>query len=178
MLEKDPAAARALLRGLKAQAQSAVADIRRLVYALRPPSLDDLGLVGAIGEAAAQYSANGLRVSVEAPERLPPLPAAVEAAAYRIVQEAITNVARHAQARNCSIRLALDEEDERLRLEIEDDGRGLSPERGRGVGIASMRERAAELGGDCVVEPSATGGTRVRAALPCAPADRKEERKE
>src|SRR5215218_2277386 len=141
LLERDPAAARNLLGGLKTQAQSAVADIRRLVYALRPPALDDLGLLGAIGETAAQYSTNGLRASVEAPARLPPLSAAVEVAAYRIVQEALTNVARHAKASKCVIHLALEEAEGTLRLEIEDDGRGLPPERGHGVGIASMRER-------------------------------------
>jgi signal transduction histidine kinase len=169
LLERDPAAARALLGGLKTQAQSAVADIRRLVYALRPPALDDLGLLGAIDETAAQYTNNGLRVSVEAPGRLPPLPAAVEVATYRIVQEALTNIVRHAEASECVIRLALDEAHRTLRLEIRDDGCGLPPERRRGVGVASMRERAAELGGECVVESFPAGGTRVRASLPCTP---------
>jgi signal transduction histidine kinase len=169
LLERDPAAARALLSGLKTQTQSAVADIRRLVYALRPPALDDLGLLGAIGETAAQYSNNGLRVSVEEPGQLPSLPAAVEVAAYRIVQEALTNVVRHAEASECVIRLALDDAHRTLRLEVRDDGRGLPSERGRGVGLASMRERAAELGGECVVESFPAGGTRVRASLPCTP---------
>ena len=170
LLERDPAAARALLGSLKTHSQSALADIRRLVYALRPPALDELGVLGAIDESAAQYSHNGLRVSVEAPGRLPPLPAAVEVAAYRIVQEALTNVVRHAHANECVVRLALDETVETLHLEIRDDGRGLPPERRRGVGVASMRERAAELGGECVVESfSAVGGTRVRASLPCTP---------
>src|SRR5215204_2039798 len=169
LLERDPAAARALLGGLKTQAQSAVADIRRLVYALRPPALDDLGLLGAIDETAAQYTNNGLRVSVEAPGRLPPLPAAVEVATYRIVQEALTNIVRHAEASECVIHLALDEAHRTLRLEIRDDGCGLPPERGRGVGVASMRERAAELGGECVVDSFSAGGTRVRASLPYTP---------
>lgn len=74
----DPAAADALLAELEADMEAAVADIRRLVYALRPPALDKLGLVGAIRESAAQYGANGLSISLHAPERLPPLPAAVE----------------------------------------------------------------------------------------------------
>lgn len=167
LLERDPTAARNLLHGLKWQAQSAVADIRRLVYELRPPALDELGLVGAIRETAAQCGAHGLHVSVEAPANPPPLPAAVEVAAYRIAQEAMTNVARHAAARECSVRLSLDEAAGRLRLEIQDDGHGLSPKRGRGVGIASMRERAEELGGSCVAESPSAGGTRVRATLPC-----------
>ncbi len=166
LVDRDPAAARELLRGLKTQAQEAVADIRRLVYALRPPALDDLGLLSALREIAAQHGANGLRVSVEAPETLPPLPAAVEVAVYRIVQEALANVVRHAAAGGCSIRLTLDEPVGGLRLEVVDDGRGLRPARGRGVGIASMRERAEELGGECIVESPAEGGTRVLARLP------------
>lgn len=167
LVEEDPAAARALIHSLKAQSQSAVADIRRLVYALRPPALDDLGLIGAIRETAAQYNANGLLVSVEIPKDLPTLPAAVEVAAYRIAQEALTNAARHAGAQECVVRISLDEKAGKLRLEITDDGRGLSSERGPGVGLSSMRERAEELGGSCVVESPSAGGTRVRAALPC-----------
>ncbi len=167
LVEQDPATARALIQGLKTQAQSAVADIRRLVYALRPPALDDLGLVGAIREAAAQYGAKGLYVSVQAPESLSSLSAAAEVAAYRIAQEAMTNVARHAGASECVVRLFIDATSEALLLEITDDGRGIPDEHGRGVGIASMRERAAELGGGCVVKSTPAGGTLVRATLPC-----------
>ena len=169
LVEEDPASARALLQGLKAQAQGAVTDIRRLVYALRPPALDDLGLLGAMRETAAQHGANGLNVSVDAPESLPELSAAVEVAAYRISQEALTNVTRHAAAHECVIRLALEDKAEgALRLEIEDDGRGLPIGRKQGVGLSSMSERATELGGSCVVEPLPEGGTRVRALLPHA----------
>jgi signal transduction histidine kinase len=167
LLERNPTAARELLHGLKRQAQSAVADIRRLVYELRPPALDELGLVGAIRETAAQYAQNGLRVSVSAKEELSSLPAAVEVAAYRIVQEALTNVAHHAAARECSVTLKLDEEAGTLDLEIQDDGRGLSHGRGQGVGLYSMRERAEELGGSCIVESPPGAGARVRATLPC-----------
>src|SRR5439155_16561355 len=148
----------ALLTDLKSRAQAAIADIRRLVYALRPPALDDLGLVSALREGAAQYEHAGLHVTVEAPESLPPLPAAVEVAAYRIAQEALTNVVRHAGARTCVIRLTLNGA---LCLEIRDDGRGVTAARGTGVGLTSMRERAEELGGTCVVEPLPAGGTRV-----------------
>jgi signal transduction histidine kinase len=169
LVEKDPDTAHELLRGLKAQAQSAVADIRRLVYALRPPALDDLGLVGALRETAAQYDAGGLRVAVDEPEggSLPPLPAAVEVAAYRIAQEAMTNVVRHAGASRCAVRLELDEATGHLIVEVADDGQGLPAERGCGVGLASMRERAEELGGSCVVESLREGGTHVLASLPC-----------
>ncbi|MBI4494690.1 MAG: hypothetical protein HY690_18085 [Chloroflexi bacterium] len=109
-----------------------------------------------------------LYVSVEAPEALPPLPAAVEVAAYRIALEALTNVARHACARTCTIRLALADA---LELEIVDDGIGLPANPRAGVGLASMRERAAELGGTCTIEPTSVGGTRVLARLPIPPSE-------
>jgi signal transduction histidine kinase len=111
-------------------------------------------------------------VTFEAPERLPPLAAAVEVAAYRIALEAFTNAMRHADAAHCTVRLALEGESPptALCVEVSDDGRGL-PEGGRpGVGLASMQERAAELGGTCTLE-SGPGGTRVRARLPLAPAE-------
>ena len=170
LMRRDPDAAEKLLLELKADAQDAVTDIRRLVYGLRPPALDDLGLLGALREGAAQYSAKGLNVSVEAPESLPPLSAAVEVAAYRIAQEALTNVARHAGAKTCAIYLAI-EEGSVLCVEVRDDGRGIPDPREdssvvAGVGLTSMRERASELGGSLVVEALPERGTRVRANLP------------
>jgi signal transduction histidine kinase len=170
LMRHDPDAAEELLLDLKADAQDAVTDIRRLVYGLRPPALDDLGLLGALGENAAQYSAKGLSVSVEAPERLPPLSAAVEVACYRIAQEALTNVVRHAEASTCTVYLAIDEASV-LQLEVRDDGRGIphlqeNSSVRTGVGLTSMRERASELGGSLLVEPLPEGGTRVCARLP------------
>jgi signal transduction histidine kinase len=170
LMRRDPDAAEELLLDLKADAQDAVTDIRRLVYGLRPPALDDLGLLGALRESAAQYSAKGLSVSVEGPERLPPLSAAVEVAAYRIAQEALTNVARHAGASTGTVHFAL-EEASVLCLEVRDNGRGMPNSQENtsvraGVGLTSMRERASELGGSLVVEPLPEGGTRVRARLP------------
>jgi len=156
LFQRDPTAADALLIELGAEIEAAVGDIRRLVYELRPPALDELGLVGAIRARAVQYSANttgGLQVRVEVPSDLPPLPAAVEVAAYRIADESLANV----------VRLSLDDA---LQLEICDDGVGLPAEHHMGVGLLSLHERAAELGGSCVVEPVPTGGTRVRARLP------------
>ena len=98
-----------------------------------------------------------------APGELPPLPAAVEAAAYRIVQEALTNVVRHAQADHCVVRLRLNNG---LQIEVVDDGQGIRENHRAGMGLVSMRERAAELGGSCVVEQASDGGTRVLARLP------------
>jgi len=165
LLTYDSTAADAMLRDLKADTQAAIADIRRLVYDLRPPALDELGLVvGALREHAASHSTlDGLRITVEAQEELPPLLAAVEVAAYGIALEALTNVKRHAQARECVVRLALDGG---LQLKITDDGVGLPAGYQAGVGLTSMRERAAELGGRCVMERRSGGGTRVWAELP------------
>ena len=172
LMRRDPDAAEELLLELKADAQDAVADIRRLVYGLRPPALDDLGLLGALRETAEQFGAKGLSVSVEGPEGgcLPPLSAAVEVAAYRITQEALTNVARHAGAKTCTVRFEIEEAGV-LRIEVRDDGRGIPAPQARsavraGVGLTSMRERASELGGSLIVEPLPEGGTRVRARLP------------
>jgi signal transduction histidine kinase len=170
LMRRDPDAAEELLLDLKADAQDAVTDIRRLVYGLRPPALDDLGLLGALRESAAQYGAKGLSVSVEAPEKLPPLSAAVEVAAYRIAQEALTNVARHAGADTCTISVAIGGSNV-LCLEVRDDGRGIPDPRTdssvrAGVGLTSMRERATELGGSLVVESLPEVGTLVRARLP------------
>jgi signal transduction histidine kinase len=87
----------------------------------------------------------------------------VEVAAYRIVQEALENVSKHAQARTCSIRFA---NHKGLEIEITDDGIGLPPNITPGVGLRSMRERAEELGGSCMIEPCMNGGTRILARLP------------
>jgi signal transduction histidine kinase len=103
---------------------------------------------------------------VENPEELSHLPAAVEVACYRIAQEALANVVRHARASNCSIRIRLDEEAEALSVEVEDDGRGIREHDRAGVGMSSMRERTEELGGWCTVMSLAEGGTLVRAFLP------------
>jgi len=172
-LPVDPDRAAALLVELLEQSQTMLAEVRRLVYALRPPALDELGLVGAVREQAAQCELADLQVSLNAPEPLPPLPAAVEVAAYRIIQEALTNVLRHAQARTCSIsiRLASQDEPPLVCVEIRDDGLGLPAQHRAGVGLLSMRERAEELGGWCRAEAGPHGGTCVSAALPAMPAE-------
>jgi signal transduction histidine kinase len=162
----DNQEASALITKLSGRASEIVSDVRRSVHALRPPALDELGLVGALKEGALQYGPAGLRVSVENPEELSHLPAAVEVACYRIVQEALANVVRHARASHCSIRIRLDEDAGALSVEVEDDGRGIRDDDSAGVGMISMRERTEELGGWCTVKPLAGGGTLVRALLP------------
>jgi signal transduction histidine kinase len=175
LMRHDLDAAEAEILDLQTEIRAAVTDIRRLVYALRPPTLDELGLVEAIRQHAAQHETPGmtegrsgaredsLRIVIEAPEQLPAVPAAVEVAAYRIVQEALTNVVRHAHARTCTVRLAFAD---MFQIEVVDDGVGLPAVYRSGVGLISLHERAAELGGSCVVEPAPGRGTRVLARLP------------
>lgn len=158
----DNAEAHAVVGDLRGEIRKAIADIRHLVYELRPPALDELGLSGAL-RAYAQRCESGLCVSIEIPETLPPLPAAVEVAVYRIAQEALTNVVKHAQAGCCWVTLELDDP---LRLNIIDDGVGLPTARSQGVGLHAMHERAAELGGTVVIGTVPGGGTRVQVSLP------------
>ncbi|NYJ00044.1 signal transduction histidine kinase [Nocardioides thalensis] len=160
-VDADPAAARDQLSGITEHVQGIVADVRRLVHDLRPPALDDRGLVGALKQQADRLD---VPLAVDAPELDGRLPAAVEVAAYRIVGEALTNVARHAQAEVARLRLELD--DDNLLVELADDGVGISADRQAGVGLVGLRERAAELGGSSEVLCPPDGGTVVRARLP------------
>lgn len=161
-----------LLADLIARTQEAVADVRRLVNALRPPALDALGLLPALHEQILQYSDLGdqaIHISLEASDDLPPLSAAVEVALFRICQEALTNVVRHAGASRCVVSLVLHECESVLELQITDNGRGLPAVRSAGVGLASMRERAEELGGTWEIQTMPIGGTHVRVRLPYSP---------
>ncbi|MDQ5853286.1 MAG: GAF domain-containing sensor histidine kinase, partial [Chloroflexota bacterium] len=175
-LTRDPAIAERLLAELEHDIGAAIQEVRRLVHALRPPALDDLGLGGALRLLAAQYGGEGgmgagPQVAVDAPPDLPSLPAAVEVAVYRIAQEALTNVVRHAGARRCMISLVIERNAlgrPCVVLEVADDGRGIGPDPRGSVGLHSMRERAAELGGSCMIQPRPDGGTLVRAELPLA----------
>jgi len=164
LMPANPEKAQALLSSLKIQAQEAMLDVRRLVYDLRPPALDDLGLIGALKQSASRYATGELRFSFDVPQTLPELPAAVETAAYRIAQEAMTNVVRHAGATLCTVRLS--SRDAHLIVEIRDNGRGLSPDRTCGVGLQAMKERATELNGQFRLESLPDGGTLVQARLP------------
>jgi two-component system NarL family sensor kinase len=165
VLATDPAAADALLDRAAASVEGTVADVRRVVYALRPPALDQLGLIGALRQQAATLRTGDpqLEIDVDAPEPVPPLGAAVEVAAYRIAQEALTNVTRHARARHASITITVGDV---LALTIADDGCGLPAHHRTGVGLTSMRERATELGGTFAISRAANGGTVLTVRLP------------
>ena len=163
LVDADPAAAARQLGATSSQVQDIVADVRRLVHDLRPPALDDRGLVGALRQQAERLTDEQLRVRVEAVE-IDSLPAAVEVAAYRIVGEALTNVRRHAEATSASVKLVVG--DGQLLVEVSDDGIGIPADVEAGVGLLSLRERAAELGGRCEISCPPAGGTTVRAWLP------------
>jgi signal transduction histidine kinase len=165
LIGTDDERAEALLDGLLQRADVAVHEVRRIAHLLRPPALDAVGLVGALRSHAATMGR--LVVEVAAPA-LPTLPAAVEVAAYRITLEAVRNAAAHAAATRCCIELCLSEA--ALEVTVTDDGRGLPDPPPPGLGLASMHERAAELGGRCVLAAAPGGGTVLHAVLPFAPA--------
>jgi two-component system NarL family sensor kinase len=177
VMHTDPQQADQLVNHLEQELQAAIGEVRRLFETLRPPALDQLGLVPAVREHI-DILATRMRTDEDSPQQvsfelddsgdLVSLPAIVEVAAYRIVCEALTNVARHSGARTCTVTL---KRDKGLRVEVIDDGVGITrrPSRGRGLGLGSMRERAAELGGTFVIDAPKAGGTRVVAWLPIQP---------
>jgi signal transduction histidine kinase len=170
LIADEPERTTALLQEVKGQVRTTIADLRRVVENLRPPVLDEWGLVAAVRDHLIPAQAHrGLAIQCIAGEPLTPLPAAVEVAAFRIVQEALSNVVRHAGAGHAEVRLTL-ERPNVLVVEVADDGRGLPAVRRAGVGLRSMRERAEELGGTLVVNARPQGGTVVRATLPFAQA--------
>ncbi len=164
LIDTDRAAAIDEVAELRAQLRSAISSVRTVVQGLRPPAIDELGLLVALRERVRQFSTDKFFVRMSVPERLPDLPAALEVAIYRIVEEALTNVTKHSGAAWCLVSLSVTKN--RLVVEIEDDGTGLgdSPE-AEGVGLRSMRERAEELGGVFQVEHRQRGGTRVAASF-------------
>lgn len=166
LVAQQPEEAIALLQTLKDQVRTTIADIRRLVYALRPPVLDEFGLISAIRDhAIPAQQGSDVRIAFTAPDHLPPLSAAIEVAAFRIIEEGLTNVVRHAGAHQCQISMELAERGDLL-ITITDDGQGLPEHYQAGVGIRSMRERAEELEGTFAIQTRPTGGTRVHVCLP------------
>jgi signal transduction histidine kinase len=167
LLPTDPDRSSALLAGLRDQTIGAIEEIRRLVYGLRPPALDGLGLLGALREYAVMVSrrsdGTALTVTVDAPPVLAELSAAVEVATYRIATEALTNVVRHSTATVAAVHLTVDAE--ALRLEIRDNGVNAGPAWQPGVGLMSISERTAELGGQCAIRHDRTGGS-ISVVLP------------
>lgn len=179
---KKPDIAIEMLGDLRKVIRATVDEIRTLVHDLRPPSLDELGLISAIEERISELNKPArlladdqgivpIHIHLHEPPLLPDLPAAVEVAAYRIVTESLVNVIKHSQATECLVRLHVSSLNQ-LVIEVTDNGTGLDPSYtlrlpGKGgIGLHSLRERAAELGGECSIEQVERGGTRVLAILP------------
>jgi len=166
---RDPAQVEPLLDGMREDVSRALEGIRRFARGLRPPALDELGLVPAIeGHARSLEEIAGLKVDLRADE-VSGLPPEAELATYRIVQEALSNVVRHAHATRAAVTLG--HEDGRLVITVEDDGRGFDPQNvmsteGGGLGLFGMKERAGYIGGRVEVSSTPGAGTRVRAEIP------------
>lgn len=162
LLRDNPNEAEQLIDELRAEVSAATADIRQLVYELRPPMLDELGLIAAIRNFKLIDSP--LQLTVIAPEPMPCLSAAIEVAVYRIASEAIHNVVKHAQATTCLIEVQV--VPNQLTLTVTDDGHALPQDHTAGVGLHSMQERAAELGGTFSIQRAAAGGIAILVQLP------------
>jgi signal transduction histidine kinase len=163
-LGDDPALA-ARAEKLRDRMRATVVEVRRVVDDLRPPALDELGLVEALRQQVSLYVLDGGGVEVLVDGPLPALPAAVEVAAYRVAGEAVANAVRHSGCRRCTLRIGV--ESGLLAVEVADDGSGIAPDALPHVGLQSMRERAAEIGGRLDVS-TGDGGTTVRAWFPLA----------
>jgi two-component system NarL family sensor kinase len=154
------------------ETDAALNEVRRLTRGLRPADLDELGLVAAVEAAANRLTVGeceaAWRTDVAAAVHLPSLAPDVEAAAYQIALEAMTNAYRHSGGSHAQVRIAVDSSGTTLVIEIADDGTGPPETDTAGIGLASMRERAAAVGGCLIIRPSAEGGTLVRAELPVA----------
>lgn len=152
-----------LVARLRTEVSSCVDEIHRIIDDLRPSALDENGLVQALQERVGQVANRaGLEVRLDVPAALPEVGPDVEAAAYRIADEALTNVVRHAHARHCTVSVIADGA---LSVVVADDGRGLGEGREGGVGLTSMRSRAERLGGRLTLT-ALSPGTEVRAELP------------
>lgn len=147
---------------LREEVRSAVEEVRRILDDLRPAALDEAGLVRALQRRGEQLRSSGLLVRVAGPDGPLDVDPAVEAAAYRIADEALANVVRHARATRCLVDVHVDGV---LRVAVTDDGRGVPAQRDGGVGLPSMRARAEQLGGRFAAEQTGCG-TRVVVELP------------
>ncbi len=162
LIRTDPDAAERILADLADIHRSVVQDIRLLVDGLRPTILDHLGLAAALRELVAGLG-GGVRTTFECALGSDRLPATVEVAAYRIVAEALTNVVRHSAASTCEVCIRLDGD---VHIVVRDNGCGLAPDHRPGMGLTSIRERCAELGGSASITSDAPTGTRVACRLP------------
>jgi signal transduction histidine kinase len=154
-----------LVRNIKTVAERTVQTVRNMALLLRPSMLDDLGLVAAVEWYAREMSRRGeIEVDVHAENVSEALPDPVKVCVYRIVQEAVNNVQRHAKAKNAVVEL--EQTSDAIRVKITDDGSGFDPKRARGMGLLGMEERVKRLGGKIEIDSRPGTGTTIRAELP------------
>jgi signal transduction histidine kinase len=168
LMDERPEQARIALEAINQASADALREVRSVLNVLRgsqeePPRAPTAGLE-RVDELVSRAAAAGVGVSLEVQGDRRPLPASIDLAAFRIVQESLTNIVRHAEAGSAKVQLSYGDVD--LTVQIEDDGRGLVAQAGDGSGIAGMRDRATALGGELEAGPQPTGGFRVRARLP------------
>jgi signal transduction histidine kinase len=160
-LADDPVTAAALLRDVEDGAEAAMGELRTLIRSLYPPILADRGLAGALHALSAQSAVpTGVQL-----DDLGEVPAAVQAAAYFVVAEALTNVAKHSGASVANV--AVSRSADRMYVTVTDDGRGGAAEDGGGTGIAGVRRRVAALDGAVLVDSPVGGPTSITVELPC-----------
>lgn len=157
-----------VVRELGDEVQRAVAEVRRICEGLRPGELAELGLVAALRAASTRLAVLGGPAVGVTGAPLPPIPAAVEVAAFRLAMEAMTNAVRHAHAAHVAVQVA---HDHGLTVTVTDDGTGLRDASSAGVGLRAIHERAEELGGWARLDDAPEGGLRVRAWFPTELAD-------
>jgi signal transduction histidine kinase len=156
-----------LVRNIKTVAERTVQTVRNMALLLRPSMLDDLGLVAAVEWYAREMSRRGeIEVEVRAENVSEALPDPVKVCVYRMVQEAVNNVQRHAKAKNAVVELK--QTSDAIRVKITDDGNGFDPKRARGMGLLGMEERVKRLGGKIEIDSRPGTGTAIRAELPLA----------
>jgi signal transduction histidine kinase len=165
-LEPDDEDGRALAARIRAELQRAVNEVRSLIDGLRPAALDQLGLAAVLEEHAVALRDAGIDVEITVSGKPAQAGPAAEVAAYRIIGEAMTNALRHADPTR--VLVTVDALPSGLDLRVVDDGSGLAPGRREdpGVGLVSMRDRAAELGGWLMLSNTDMGGTEIRAHVP------------
>ena len=171
LVQPNPAAAQEL-KELADLTQANIQDIRRLIYDLRPAVLDELGLIAALKEYVDRYQQEqGLQVKLALPEGKERLPAPLETTLFRVIQEALTNAARHAKAKHVDV--ALDWDTVQISLRIADDGQGFDlreaaarAKGGQHLGLWSMRERVEQLGGRLQIDSQPGSGTTIQASVP------------
>ena len=163
LVQKDPEKAATLLTDVEVGIQDTLANVRDLVYGLRPPMLDQLGLLGAIADFAAQQEGRVV-VRLDLPPDLAQVSAAVEVALFRIFQTALDNVVKHAQATCCTVQLRVAAAS--VTLTITDDGIGIGGLHAPGVGLTSMQERTEELSGTFRSLPVQPHGTWLQVTIP------------